>query len=338
MIGILDADLVHFNTLSFPNLELMKIYEYHRARGEKIELLDRFSDMSKYDKVYVGKEDGKAIITFPSFPDDTTWVGKYYNGKKYKSLGYSIESRKPNLLLYASFIKKRMEDTLCSEKNRLNLIGISSFMRFDSGVEPNYNLVVERHPVFIYDYDWGQNVENCWTRLIEANPNQVMLRYPMIVSTLELFNLLFYSKNPWSFFAYPSYVVLNFTTEQVKELVEKNIAIFRRFPKGVLSIALCEVNDDLRDKVVIYPRLEEKLQFMAWAKKLGVSFSIYNNSLKKDEGFNTIFAKILAKTGNHVREPQKLIHYLYGGITKEPLLEIFEYCPNLEPLLKTYFV
>lgn len=54
-IGLIDVDAVHRNKNSqgFPNLALMRISAYHKARGDEVEWW--WSDLIHYDIVYMSK-------------------------------------------------------------------------------------------------------------------------------------------------------------------------------------------------------------------------------------------------------------------------------------------
>ena len=54
-IGIIDADLIGRKKHRFPNLACMKIAGFHRDRGDSVKLLLEYSDLDKYDKVYISK-------------------------------------------------------------------------------------------------------------------------------------------------------------------------------------------------------------------------------------------------------------------------------------------
>lgn len=63
-IGIVDADLID-NGTNFPNLALMKISAYHKELGNDVTLLESYSNVDDYDKVYISK-----VFNFTQVPKE----------------------------------------------------------------------------------------------------------------------------------------------------------------------------------------------------------------------------------------------------------------------------
>jgi len=53
-IGIIDADLLD-NGTRHPNLALMKISGYNKEQGHSVTLLDSYTGLDSYDKIYISK-------------------------------------------------------------------------------------------------------------------------------------------------------------------------------------------------------------------------------------------------------------------------------------------
>lgn len=110
-IGLYDVD-----SHNFPNLPLMKISAYHKAKGDTVEFADH---LTHYDKVYVSKVFGDEYSQFDgqAFNSDEVIFGgtgfaiTVQNGKEVyrkdcdKDLPYEIEHIYPDYSLYPEFTK-----------------------------------------------------------------------------------------------------------------------------------------------------------------------------------------------------------------------------------------
>ena len=55
-IGIIDGDLIYNNLrLNFPNLACMKLSQYHKNKGDNVDLITDINKKIDYDKVYISK-------------------------------------------------------------------------------------------------------------------------------------------------------------------------------------------------------------------------------------------------------------------------------------------
>ena len=94
-IALHDGDSEHRHTKNkFPNLALMKISAYHKAKGDRVEWWFPFK---KYDKVYSSK-----VFSFnpenPYLPEDTIKGGTGYG--LYNKLPKEIEKKFPDYNIY----------------------------------------------------------------------------------------------------------------------------------------------------------------------------------------------------------------------------------------------
>ena len=110
-IGLYDVD-----SHNFPNLALMKISAYHKARGDDVEFM---LPLCHYDKVYVSKVFGDEYSRLPNFciqADEVIFGGTGFaitveNGKEVyhkdrdKDLPYEIEHIYPDYSLYPELTK-----------------------------------------------------------------------------------------------------------------------------------------------------------------------------------------------------------------------------------------
>jgi len=109
-IGIIDADLLGDKHHRFPNLALMKISAYHKfRRSDKVTLLMNYSDIEKYDRVYISK-----VFDYTKIPIDLRkYENVFYGGTGFwydrtPDLPDFIEHMKPDYILYHTWIGDMM--------------------------------------------------------------------------------------------------------------------------------------------------------------------------------------------------------------------------------------
>lgn len=109
-IGIIDADLIGRKKHRFPNLACMKIAGFHRDRGDSVKLLLEYSDLDKYDKVYISK-----VFTDTYVDEDVLkrsnveygGTGFFYD--KAPNLPYEIEHHMPYYDLYKEWVDNKLK-------------------------------------------------------------------------------------------------------------------------------------------------------------------------------------------------------------------------------------
>jgi hypothetical protein len=97
LIGLHDADAEHLKGKTFPNLALMKISSWHKARGDTVEM---WNPLKSYDRVYSSK-----VFDFtpenPYLPPDAIKGGTGYDVKT--KLPPEIDDARPDYSLYPAF-------------------------------------------------------------------------------------------------------------------------------------------------------------------------------------------------------------------------------------------
>ena len=84
-IGLIDVD--NFNKIAkFPNIALMKISAYHKAKGDQVEWYDTLSFLDPYDKVYMSK-----VFDFSNEPDVYIYAKEVIKG----GCAYDLENKLP---------------------------------------------------------------------------------------------------------------------------------------------------------------------------------------------------------------------------------------------------
>ena len=109
-IGIIDADLLD-NGTRHPNLALMKISGYYKAKGYDVELVESYESLEKYDRLFMSK-----VFSFTNVPKDVlsmpnlTIGGTGFYFDKAPDLPYEIEHHMPDYDLYSNYIKRRIAE------------------------------------------------------------------------------------------------------------------------------------------------------------------------------------------------------------------------------------
>lgn len=182
-IGLLDADLMD-NGTRHPNLALMKLAGFYKAKGYEVNLIYKnYSEVNEYDRVYISK-----VFSFTNVPQ---WVldlphvikggtGFFLDGGE--NLPDEIEHHKPFYDLYKDYVYEQIN----SGKKRQNFadyldysIGFTTrgcFRKCSFCVNKKYNRVFKHSPIdeFLdtdrpYIYLWDDNIlayEN-WESIID---------------------------------------------------------------------------------------------------------------------------------------------------------------------------
>ena len=61
-LGLYDIDLWHNGQKTYPNLELAKVANYHRQKGDMVTMLTPKTDEGRFDKIIYFKERASTIV------------------------------------------------------------------------------------------------------------------------------------------------------------------------------------------------------------------------------------------------------------------------------------
>lgn len=172
-IGLVDVD-----GHGFPNLALMKISAYHKAKGDEVEWAIPF--FTQYDRVYKSK-----VFTFT--PDDyTPYECEVIKGGTgydiFSKLPHEIDMMQPDYSIYPSIDKKTAYGFLtrgCPNKCKWCIVpqkegGIIPYMDVDDiAVEGRTNLILMDNNILACDYGIKQ-IEKIVERGYRVDFNQAM--------------------------------------------------------------------------------------------------------------------------------------------------------------------
>lgn len=144
VIGLYDIDLFH-NSSKFPNLELMKIYNYHLQHNDKVLLMNPKSDEGRFTEIVYFKE-----VPSYSVPKSISLSGskKHIYGygfyKKYNPINAKYHDVPPLHLVYAPYADKM--------KSNYNNLICGSIVRCEN--EDYSGLKKEGNTLLVADYDF----------------------------------------------------------------------------------------------------------------------------------------------------------------------------------------
>lgn len=110
-IGLIDADLLD-NGTRHPNLAIMKLSGYYKAKGHDVSLLTDYSGIIGYDKVFVSK-----VFSYTKFPKEVKrsknvkcgGSGFFPEGNG-PQLAKTIEHHMPDYSIYEQYIQAKIEE------------------------------------------------------------------------------------------------------------------------------------------------------------------------------------------------------------------------------------
>jgi hypothetical protein len=111
-VGIIDADLLDNKiSHSFPNLACMKLSGHHKEQGDRVSLLLNYSQIDKYDKVYISKvftetviPQSNVLIPSPIERPNVEYGGTGFFFDKAPNLPDEIEHHMPDYNLYNDWL------------------------------------------------------------------------------------------------------------------------------------------------------------------------------------------------------------------------------------------
>lgn len=275
-IGIIDADLID-NGTRHPNLALMKISGYQKSKGHDVKLLVGYSDIDKYDVIYISK-----VFTFTSVPTGIENIsnviiggtGFFEDGGE--NLPDEIEHHMPDYELYIDYAN--------GEINRgRNRSAVSDYLDYSIGfttrgcfrkcsfcVNKKYNSAFIHSPVneFVdssrpYIYLWDDNFLsfNGWEPILddlEATGKPFQFRQGLDVRLMTDRKAKRLSKT-----RYHGDFIFAFDHLEEKELIEEKLKLWRRYSSKTTKLyVLCAYkSQDELDIVDTFERIKILMKY-----------------------------------------------------------------------------
>ena len=269
-IGIIDADLLDKGT-RHPNLALMKISGYYKNKGDNVELIDDYSAINKYDKVFMSK-----VFDFTNIPID---INEYKNlevggtgffGIDAPNLPYEIEHHMPDYSLYDTYIEKEIsrgvKPSVYSDfkDGSIGFITRGCFRKCEFCVNRKYDKPIkhadieeflneDRELIYLWDDNflaypkWKDELEK-----IKATGKRFQFRQGLDIRLINhekaemLSNMKYYGD-----------YIFAFDHIKDKDIIEKNLKIWRTYCKKTTKLyVLCAYDSqDVNDVINVFERI-----------------------------------------------------------------------------------
>lgn len=276
-IGLIDADLLD-NGTRHPNLALMKLSGYHKAKGHDVTLLTDYRSIIGYDMVYVSK-----VFSFTKFPEAVKRFknvrcggsGFYPDGSG-PQLPKTIEHHMPDYSLYEEYIQaKIIEGVKASYFNDYRDFSIGfmtrgCFRKCEFCINKKYDRVYRHASVneFLdserkYIYLWDDNVlaYNKWNEVFDelrATGKSFQFRQGLDVRVMTSDKAEVLAKSKY----YGDYIFAFDDLAQQKEVI-KGLRIWKKQTGKITKLyLLCAFKSiDLKDIEELFERISILMKF-----------------------------------------------------------------------------
>ena len=143
-ICLYDIDFLHGNSYSFPNFELMKVFNYHYQKGNIVILGKKNEDFGRFNQVIFFKQSENLLIpkNLKLYGEKNQIYGYGFYGK-FKELKEEYQNIPPNFLIYDI-----VEDKIKNIKS-YNKLKKSSIIRLENNDMSFF--FSERNNIYIVD-------------------------------------------------------------------------------------------------------------------------------------------------------------------------------------------
>lgn len=276
-IGLIDADLMD-NGTRHPNLALMKLAGYYKAKEHEVTLIyNNYEEVKKYDKVFISK-----VFSFTNIPK---WVielehvkigGTGFFSDGGENLSYEIEHHMPYYDLYKEYVEGQL--SLGKRRSRFAdyldySIGFTTrgcFRKCSFCVNKKYNRVFRHSPVaeFLdnkrpFVYLWDDNIlayEN-WEEVlndIEATGKQFQFRQGIDIRLMN-------DKKAKRFndAKYHGDFIFAFDHIQDRELIIEKVQLWRRYSTKICKMYVISgyESQDAEDIRVVFERIKILMKY-----------------------------------------------------------------------------
>lgn len=276
-IGIIDADLLDKGT-RHPNLALMKISGYYKDLNYSVKLLTSYSDLDKYDKVYISK-----VFTFTRIPDKAvlSLPNVIYGGTGFfedggADLPLEIEHHMPDYNLYRDYIDEQIRNGRKKEYYSDYLdysIGFTTrgcFRKCEFCVNKKYDKAVKHSPVsefldvkkpFIYLWDDNVLAYSGWREIfdeLDATGKPFQFRQGLDLRLMNEERAARISKSK-----YHGDFIFAFDHIEDREIIEKKLKLWKQYTNRTTKLYLLCAYDsiDITDIVNTFERIKILMKY-----------------------------------------------------------------------------
>lgn len=169
--GFYDADFNYLPKSRLrPNLEISKLNAYYREKGDLCRMITDFTDLEKFDKVFIRNNYGKEKT--PSsvlLRDNVDWGGLYYSNGVYVPFeNFEIEKMAPNPGVYLPLTKERQKKMTNPTRYIREFFSCRHTRLFANGEYVGHIKDKADNSIFIHDTLLSEN-EGWFEKLVEQS-------------------------------------------------------------------------------------------------------------------------------------------------------------------------
>lgn len=194
-IGIIDQDALLYKKNFFPNLEVMKISSYHKAKRDIVDFILNMTILDKYSKIYLRKNIQDNY--YPSFvisKDNCDYGGLSFTNNQYIPMTEEIENTVPDFSIYNNYmkiIKPKCSYGLKEEelsKAIYTRAYYNDIFKEDIFLAPLKANTSGLGSIFIYDKDFFRNIDclNILKNNMKEDKKRIKFLYPQRLSNYNL--------------------------------------------------------------------------------------------------------------------------------------------------------
>ena len=345
MIGLVDYDLFTKSInqkLYFPNLEIMKLYNYYKnEKGDFCRLISPFEkiDIASYEKIYFCSNDIECEIPTVFRGSNIEFCGQAFGRGKYIPFQNElIDFMLPKIAIYQDFLQKKYKEDGVKSTDINRFLDSSYSRTYINGNILPLSPIRKGKRVILYDdiffYDSWENVID---KIIEKKPITIIFINPIICSTIQEFiamrNKSAVSRSNefiWNF---------HYSDKEFKRVIDenKNILLGDIFKTtkvylpigGAQKSQLASVND-------LFNKLN--LLYYCWNLGLPVKLKYIKPNIGTKHDYKELFQKVEKWSSSfNDKTMNNPLRGFFKGESKKQYEEILKYFPNNEYLFSICF-
>ena len=345
MIGLVDRDLFVKSTdtkLYYPNLEIMKLYNYHKVEsGRFCRLISPFEEInaSSYDEIYFCSNDIECNIPVQFRAPNVKFCGQAFGRGKYIPFKDElIDFVLPKISIYQEFLQKKYKEDGIKTKEINKFLDASYSRTYIQNVILPISPIKKNKRVILYDdiffyNDWEKVIE----RIESKKPKTIIYINPIVCNTIEEFIIM----RKKQIISRSNEFILNFhySNKELKQVIDEN----KNFLLGDIlktSSVYLPIGGAHKSQLACIADLFDKLNILYYFWSLGIPIKLkyikpnigtkhdYKEFLQQVERWSCAFNE---KTLNNP------LRGFFKTKSKEQYEEILKYFSNSSYMFSTCF-